>query len=96
MDVLDRLRLRQDEKIVVALQMALASLEAVAAEMLLRQAEALDLRAHCAVENEDAFARGPGKRREGVIAGREGSAEKRCGRVIHGPSLPRAEVGPSI
>ena len=57
-DFLDRLRLAQDQQIVVALLVAGAAAEPVAAKMVLVEAEALDLRAHGAVENEDALACG--------------------------------------
>ncbi len=57
MDFLDRLRLGQDQKVVVALLMAGAADEAVAAKMILVEAKPLDLRAHRAIENQDAFAR---------------------------------------
>ena len=56
-DVLDRLRLGQRQQVVVALQMAFAADEALAAEMLLLEREALNLRAHRAVEDQDALAR---------------------------------------
>ena len=65
-DVLDRLRLGEGQKIVVALEMAFAAVEAVAAEMALLEAEVLDLRPHRAVENEDALARGLGERARDV------------------------------
>ena len=57
MDVLDRLGLSQDQEVVVALQMAFASLEAIAAEMALGQTERLDLGAHRPVENQNALTR---------------------------------------
>ena len=57
-DLLDRLRLAEDQEIVVALLMAGAADELVAAEMVLVEAEALDLRAHRAVEDQNALARG--------------------------------------
>ena len=66
MDVLDRLRLGEGEQIVVALQMAFAADEAVAAEVAFFEAEVLDLRPHRAVENEDALARGRGERARDV------------------------------
>ncbi len=54
---LDRLGLRQVEQVVVALLVAGAAGEAVAAEMILVEAEPLNLRAHRAVEDEDTLAR---------------------------------------
>ena len=57
MDRLDGLGLRQGEKVVVALEVALAADEPLATEMGLGEAEALDLRAHGPVEDEDALAR---------------------------------------
>ena len=56
-DVLDRLRLGEDQKVVVALLVAGASRKAIAAEVIFPEAKALDLRAHGPVENQDALAR---------------------------------------
>ena len=56
-DVLDRLRLGEDQQVVVALLVAGAAPKAIAAEVVLAEAEALDLRAHGAVEDQDALAR---------------------------------------
>ena len=85
MDVLDRLRLGEGQKVVVALEMALAGLEAVAAEMLLLERQALDLRPHGAVEDENSLARGLG----------EG-----CGRVLGlmsvGDALENVAHGPDL
>ena len=55
MDILDGFRLGQVQKVVIALEMALAGAEAMAAKIVLRQAEQLDLGAHGAVENENAL-----------------------------------------
>jgi hypothetical protein len=52
-DVLDRVGLRQDQQVVVALLMAGATGELVAAKVVLVEAEALDLRAHRAVEDQE-------------------------------------------
>ena len=68
MDVLDRLRLGEGQQVVVALEGAGATVEAGAAELRLAEAEALDLGAHRAVENEDALARGLGERARDVAA----------------------------
>ncbi len=57
-DILDRLRLAEDQQIVVALLVTGATHEFVAAEMVLVEAEALDLRAHRAVEDQNALTRG--------------------------------------
>jgi hypothetical protein len=54
-DILDRLRLGQDEEIVVALLMAGAAGEAIAAEMRFVEPQSLDLGAHGAVDDQDAF-----------------------------------------
>ncbi len=54
-NVLDRLRLGQGQQVVVALLMAVAADEALAAEVGLLQAEALNFRAHRAVEDENAL-----------------------------------------
>ena len=77
MDVLDRLRLGQRQKVVVPLQMAFARHEPVAAEMGLGEAELLDLRAHRAVENEDPPLRRLAQRFGGVLPVREGGVEDR-------------------
>ena len=57
-DVLDRLRLGQDQQIVVAPDVAVEILEALAAERGLVIFQALDHGAHGAVEHQDAFAGG--------------------------------------
>ena len=54
MDVLDRLRLGEDQEVVVAFQVALAAPKAVAPEVLLVEPKPLDLRAHRTVEDQDA------------------------------------------
>ena len=76
MDVLDRLRLGEDQKVVVALQMACAGAEPLAAKMVLVEAEPLDLRAHGAVEDQNALAR---RRRERLrrVAWRSRAASNR-------------------
>ena len=56
-DVLDRLRLGEDEQIVVAANILLPIGEALAAELLLGEPVALDHRAHRAIQHEDLFAR---------------------------------------
>ena len=78
MDVLDRLRLAEDEQVVVALLVAGATDEAVAAEMVLIEAEALDLRAHGTVEHENALACRPlqGRQNLGTVGpGGDGAEE---------------------
>ena len=72
MDRLDRLGLGQDQEVVVALLVAVADPEAVAAEMRLVEAEALDLRAHGAVEDQDPLARGGGQGRRARRSGGSG------------------------
>ena len=57
-DVLDRLRLRQDQKIVVAADIAMEVRKALAAKRGLVILQALDHGAHGAVEHQDAFAGG--------------------------------------
>ena len=68
-DVLDRLRLRQDQQIVVAPQVAMEIPVAFAAKRRLVIFEALDHGAHGAVEHQDAFAGGC---EQGGSLGREG------------------------
>ena len=55
MDFLDRRRLREDQEVVVALLVAGAAAEALAAEMVLAIAQRLDFRAHRAVEHQNAL-----------------------------------------
>ena len=56
-NVADHVRLRQDQEIVVAAQVARPIGEALAAEPRLVELEILDLGAHRAVEHENALAR---------------------------------------
>jgi hypothetical protein len=83
MDVLDRLRLGERQKVVVALQVALARHETLAAEMALGEAERLDLGAHGAVENKDAPLCGFAKRLGGVLPVRKGRIEDGVERRTH-------------
>jgi len=62
MDIADRLGLRQDQKVVIALQIMVPALETLAPELGLGQLEVLDLRTHCAVEHEDALGCGLAQR----------------------------------
>ncbi len=57
-DLFDRIRLGQDQKVVIALLMAGTANETFAAEMVLVEAKSLDLRAHGTVKNEDALTGG--------------------------------------
>ena len=57
MDFLDRRRLGQGQQVVVALLVAGAAAETVAAKMILPEAEPLDLRAHGPIEDEDTLTR---------------------------------------
>ena len=82
-DVLDRLRLGQGQKVVVALEMALAADEALAAEMVLLERELLDLRAHRAVEDENALAR----RRRRAHRRRRGCGASGASKICGGRSL---------
>ena len=71
MDVAHRVRLGEDEEVVVALQVVPEAAEAFAAEILLRELQPLDLRAHGTVEDEDALGRGGAQRPEdlGAVGG---------------------------
>ena len=69
-DVLDRLRLGQDQQVVVALDVAVKVLEARAAECRLVEFQPLDHCAHRAVEHENLFA---GERAEFIGDGRCGA-----------------------
>ena len=71
MDVFDRLRLGQRQKVIVALQGPVAGMKAIAAEVRLIQVEALDLGAHRPVDEQDALARGAFQRRQHVLAASE-------------------------
>lgn len=88
-DFLDRLGLGQDQKVIVALlrlfavhgMAAAAAARTMAVEILFRQAQPLDLRAHRAVEDQDTFPRGGGERVE------DGGAERFCGTGHGGPPV---------
>src|SRR5690606_22266232 len=67
-DLLDRFRLGEREQIVVALEVAGPVREALAAEVGLAEALALDERAHRAVDDEETVAEVGGERRRGVGA----------------------------
>ncbi len=58
MDILDGAGLGQRQEVVVALLVAGAVAEAIAAEIIFDQLQRLDFRAHRAVEHENAFAGG--------------------------------------
>ena len=62
MDLADGVRLRQDEKIVVALEVVAVRGKALAAKIGFRQLESLDLGPHGAVEHEDALGCGLAQR----------------------------------
>ena len=69
-DLLDRLRLGEDQKVVVALlRVAVDGAGAVAGEVVLAEPEPLDLRAHRAVEDQDALTRCRGQGGERVLVG---------------------------
>ena len=57
MNIADRLRLRQDQKIVVTPDVLLPIGKTAATELRLIVAQVLDHRAHGAVEDENTFAR---------------------------------------
>ena len=57
MDFLDSLGLRQGQKVVIALKLAVAGAEALAAEMLFMKTKSLNLGSHRAVEDQDALTR---------------------------------------
>ena len=82
MDVLDRLRLRKGEEVVVAALVAFAGLEFFAPKMGFGQAERLDLRPHRTVEDQDALLRGLAEALgRGLIV--DESAEGGVERIIH-------------
>ncbi|MNL35740.1 hypothetical protein D3C87_1577860 [compost metagenome] len=58
MDVLNRLRLRQDQKVVIALLMAGAADKALTTKMILVVTQPLDLRTHGTVDHENALTGG--------------------------------------
>ncbi|ENT51371.1 hypothetical protein P046_01778 [Brucella suis 06-997-1672] len=57
MDFLNGFRLGQGQKIVIALKLAVTGGETIAAKMLFMETQALNLRTHGAVEDQDALAR---------------------------------------
>ncbi len=61
MNFFNRLWLGQCEKVVVALKLAIAGTETLAAKMLFVKAQALDLRTHGPVENQNALTCGFGQ-----------------------------------
>ena len=67
-DFLDRLRLCKDEEVVIALLVAGAAGEPVAAKLVLVEAEPLDLRSHGAVDDEDALARSLAQRGKDFVS----------------------------
>ena len=71
MDVLDRLWLAEGQKIVVALQGAVAGVKARAAKVGLAEAEALDLGAHRPVNQQDPVARGAAEGRQWILPKRK-------------------------
>ena len=76
-------RLRQRQQVVVALEMALAADETLAAEVALLEREALNLGAHRAVEHEDALARRRPKSRRTVTFANEISCRSDFGVQDH-------------
>ncbi len=83
MNVFDRLRLSERQQVVVALEGTVAGMEAIAAEMRLTEIQALDLRAHRAVNDQNALARGGLERRQRVLAARWVRVKGGGGRPIH-------------
>jgi hypothetical protein len=67
MDVFDRLGLGEGQKVIVALQQAVARMKAFAAEVLFIQVQALNLGAHRPVNQQDALAGGVLQRRRRVL-----------------------------
>jgi hypothetical protein len=68
MDIFYRLRLRKDEQVVIALEMAGAIGESIAAKIDLVEAKSLNLRAHGAIENQYTLPRRPCEGRKNVGA----------------------------
>ncbi len=68
-DLLDRLRLGEDQEVVVALlRVVVDRTGPVSREVVLRESEPLNLRPHGAVEDQDALPRRGGERHEHVLA----------------------------
>src|SRR5690606_28517338 len=57
MNFLDCLGLGQRQKVVIALKLAVAGAETIAAKMFLMEAKPLNLGSHCAIEDQDALTR---------------------------------------
>ena len=83
MDVFDRLGLGKGQKVIVALQGAVAGMKAFASEVRLVEIQALDLGAHRAVNDEYALARGAPQRRQRVLAAGWVGVGDWIGRPIH-------------
>ena len=77
MDVFDRLRLGQGQKIIVALQWRSQAMKTFAAEVASRRAQALDLGAHRSVDQQNPLARGAAQRRRCVLAAARRPCRKR-------------------
>ncbi len=90
-DRLDRLGLGQRQQVVVALQVAGAGGEALAAEMCFFELEALHLGPHRAVEHEDALGRLGAEQR--LAVGGRGEAGEQVG---HGASLGHNRINISL
>ncbi len=91
MDLTDRVGLRQDQQVVVALLVVAVVLEPLAAEVRLAQPEPLDHRAHRAVEDEDLLrgALTQGVRDLGTVDGGEvGHVRSRQGRMRRLTPMP--------
>ena len=88
-DLLDRLRLGQDQQVVVALlRVAVDRAGAVPGEVVLAEPQPLDLRAHRPVEDQDALPRRRGDRRGRVFGGSGGT------RRHVNSSTPRGSIRP--
>ncbi len=68
MDFFDGIRLGQDQKVVIALLVTGAADETITAKMIFIKPQSLNLRAHCAIENEDTFAGGLAQRAQNFRA----------------------------
>jgi hypothetical protein len=88
MDIFDRLRLRKNEEVVIALEMAGAIGKSIAAKIILIEAKSLNLRAHRAIENQYSLLRrlGEGSENFGAVPWSTHGTEQLIDSNIHDPA----------
>ena len=83
MDLFDRPGQRQRQKIIIALQMALAALKTIAPKMRFIETQALNLSAHRAIKQQYPLARGAAKGRRRELIGRKRRLDNRVEGTSH-------------